>query len=131
MPLPKDLQDIVWEYIISFQIVLSRPKLKALRKHVKKSNQDIMERYLINKLLESDGFLSYTILNSTVDSLLHNHHELQLLMRSVGSSLRHYASSSIVKWSFMKHDLCLVPGYFELFQKSLVFQVISQAALTL
>ena len=104
---------------------MNLPKKRAIRRLVHASNQDIMERWLIQRMVQHGGFLPVQILNRTIESILNDAVDRHMLMKAVAMSLKNYAKSASLRWTFMNYDLYLYPEFFFIYQESLIFQTIS------
>ena len=122
--LPQELQDIVWEYIQAFHVVLSLPKKSAIKRLVRKSNQDILKRFIDVQISLNNGTL---LLNPFMfrSHILSNPLQLSILTDCVINSVRFYPSTGALKWVFLDQDLYLRPDYFELLRKSVLFDVMT------
>ena len=105
-------------------MVLSLPKKKAVMKLIKKSNIDILKRFLAVQVdlnggvFELDPFLFRS-------SVLTNPIQLSILTTCTITSLRFSPATGILKWLFLEQDLYLYPSYFELLKTSVLFDVIT------
>ena len=123
--LPPEIRGIIEDYMQCFQIIMNLPKKRAIRHLVRASNQDIMERWLIQRMVQHGGFLPVQILNRTIESILDDALDRHMLMRAVAMSLKNYAKSASLRWTFMNYDLYMYPEFFFIYQESLIFQTIS------
>ena len=123
--LPPEIREIIDDYMQCFQIIMNLPKKRAIRRLVNASNQDIMERWLIEKMIQNGGVLSPLILNRTIESILENTLDRYIMLRSVSISLKRCVKSASLRWTFMNYDLYIYPQYFLIYQESLIFQTIS------
>ena len=123
--LPPEIREIIEDYMQCFQIIMNLPKKRAIRRLVIASNQDIMERWLIEKMIQNGGVLSPLILNRTIESILENTLDRYIMLRSVAISLKRCVKSASLRWTFMNYDLYIYPQYFLIYQESLIFQTIS------
>jgi len=123
--LPPEIREIIDDYMQCFQIIMNLPKKRAIRRLVIASNQDIMERWLIEKMIQNGGVLSPLILNRTIESILENTLDRYIMLRSVAISLKRCVKSASLRWTFMNYDLYIYPQYFLIYQESLIFQTIS------
>ena len=103
--LPPEIREIIEDYMQCFQIIMNLPKKRAIRRLVRASNQDIMERWLIQRMVQHGGFLPVHILNRTIESILDDALDRHMLMRAVAMSLKNYAKSASLRWTFMNYDL--------------------------
>ena len=125
MRIPKVICDLILEYHAYFQIIWNLPSRVALRRLVRRSNNDIMERFLLEKMVTNNGAVSYTIMYHSIMSLLETPSDLHALFRAVRASLRNCMHSSALQWTFLNDTLHMRPEYIEIFQGSLIFQVTS------
>ena len=123
--LPREIRLIIEDYMAAFQVIMNLPKKRAIRRLVDESNQDIMERWLIHKMVRNGGYLSPDVLGRTIYSILSDVAECHMLLRAVVTSLKNYSKSSCLRWSFMNFELYRYPEYMVLYQDSLIFQTIS------
>ena len=128
--LPPELQDIVWQYIQAFHVVLSLPKKSAIRRLVRKSNQHILRRFIDVQISLDNGTL---LLNPSLfrSYILNNPVQLSILTDCVIHSVRFYPSTGALKWVFLDQDLYLRPDYFELLRKSVLFDVMTHVDFSL
>ena len=128
--LPPEIQAIVWEYMQAFQIVLSLPKKRAIRRLIKKSNHDILKRFVDVQLALNNGTL---LLNPFLfrSHILNNPVQLSILTDCVAQSVRFFPSTGALKWVFLDQDLYLHPDYFELLRSSILFDVITHVDFSL
>ena len=123
--LPQELQVIVWEYLQAFEVVLSLPKQSAIKRLIKKSNEDILKKFIgVHLALNNGPMLLSPVLCRR--HILNNPLQLSILTDCVINSVRFYPSTGALKWVFLDHDLYLRPEYFELFRKSILFDVITR-----
>ena len=122
--LPKELQELIWEYIHAFNMILELPKKSAIRRLIKKSNQDILKRFVNVQLALNNGTL---LLNPFLfrSHILNNPVQLSILTDCVVQSVRFFPSTGALKWVFLEQDLYLERDYFELLRKSILFDVIT------
>ena len=127
--LPKDLQNIVWEYLISFHKILRLPRLRAIKRLVAKSNQDIMDRFVFLQSL----YPQHNIISFNVGLHLQNVPtvNMHLLVEAVVGSLRYNISSSGLRWVFLDQGLFTVGEYFKVFRRSLIFRVFTMTFFSL
>ena len=123
--LPPEIREIIEDYMQCFQVIMNLPKKRALRRLVNASNQDIMERWLVEKMVRNGGVLSPSILNRTIESILTNFIDRHIMLRSIAISLKECVKSASLRWTFMTYDLYMYPQYFMIYQDSLIFQTIS------
>ena len=121
--LPPELQNIVWDYLISFHKILRLPRLRAIKRLVQKSNYDIMSRFIFLQSVYPDQVYSYYAAIA-----LRNIHpvDMPFLVQAVVDSLRFNLSSSGLRWVFLDQGLFTVREYFLEFKTSLIFQVFYQ-----
>jgi hypothetical protein len=124
MRLPKELRDIIWEYIHAFNIILELPKKSAIRRLIRKSNQDILKRFIDVQISLNNGML-YMSPFFFRNFVLHNPITLSILTDCVVQSVRLYPSTGALKWLFLDNDLYLRPDYFQILQSSVLFDVIT------
>ena len=121
---PPEIRSIIWEYIHELNMIISLPSKKAVKKLIRKSNVDILRRFLqvqvgLNSAtLDINPFLFRT-------SVLNNPVQLAILTDCTITSLRLYSATGIIKWLFLEQDLYLYPQYFELLKTSVLFDVIT------
>ena len=121
---PPEIRAIIWEYIHELNMIMSLPSKGAVRKLIRKSNVDILRRFLQvqttfnNTILDINPFLFRT-------SVLNNPVQLAILTDCTITSLRLYSATGIIKWLFLEQDLYLYPQYFELLKTSVLFDVIT------
>ena len=122
--LPPEIQDIVWEYIQAFHVLLSLPKKSAIRRLIRRSNRDIIKRFIGIQIQLNNGTL---MLNPFLfrTHILHNPVQLSILTDCVTQSLRFFPSTGALRWLFLEQDLYLYPDYFELLRTSVFFDVIT------
>ena len=125
MRIPKAIRELILEYHACFQIIWNLPSKSGLRRLVRKSNKDIMERFLLEKMIHNNGAVSYMILYRSIMSLLETPADLYALFRAVRKSLFHCMHSSALQWTFLNDTLHTRAEYVTIFQESLIFQVTS------
>jgi hypothetical protein len=118
------LRDIIWEYIHAFNIILELPKKSAIRRLIRKSNQDILKRFIDVQISLNNGML-YMSPFFFRNYVLHNPITLSILTDCVVQSVRLYPSTGALKWLFLDNDLYLRPDYFQILQSSVLFDVIT------
>ena len=124
MRVPPEIQEIIWEYIHEMNMILSLPSKRAVKKLIKKSNIDILKRFLSVQIDLNAGILAINpFLFRT--SVLNNPIQLSILTDCTITSLRLYSATGILKWLFLDQDLYLYSDYFALLQTSVLFDVIS------
>ena len=122
--IPPEIREIIWEYIHELNMIMSLPSKKAVKKLIRKSNVDILKRFLEvqiqldNATLHINPFLFRA-------SVLNNPMQLAILTDCTITSLRFYSATGIIKWLFLEQDLYLYPQYFELLKTSVLFDVIT------
>ena len=122
--LPPEIREIVWQYIHAFNMILSLPKKKAVRKLIRKSNIDILHRFLEIQVDLNGGTVNINpFLFRT--SVLTNPIQLSILTDCTITSLRFFPATGILKWLFLEQDLYLYSDYFELLKTSVLFDVIT------
>ena len=124
MRVPPEIREIIWEYIHEMNMIRSLPSKRAVKQLIKKSNVDILKRFLNVQLHLDAGSLP---MNPFLfrRSVLNNPIQLSILTDVTITSLRLYSATGILKWLFLDQDLYLYPGYFTLLQTSVLFDVIS------
>ena len=122
--LPPELREIVWEYIHAFNMVMSLPKKRAVKRLIRESNVDILKRFLEVQLHLNMGMFN---INPFLfrNSIIYNPVQMSILTDCTISSLRSFPATGIIKWLFLDQDLYLYHDYFELLQTSVLFDVIS------
>ena len=124
MRVPPEIQAIIWEYIHEMNMILSLPSKRAVKKLIKKSNVDILKRFLkVHLELDAGTLPMNPFLFRT--SVLTNPIRLSILTDCTITSLRLYSATGILKWLFLDQDLYLFPDYFRLLKTSVLFDVIS------
>ena len=124
MRVPPEIREIIWQYIHEMQLILSLPSKRAVKKLIKKSNIDILKRFLsVHIDLNAGIFAINPFLFRT--SVLNNPIQLSILTDCTITSLRLYSATGILKWLFLDQDLYLYSDYFALLQTSVLFDVIS------
>ena len=122
--IPPEIREIIWEYIHAFNMVLSLPSKRAVKKIIQKSNVDILKRFLQVQLMFNNGTLG---LNPFLfrRNILTNPVQLSILTDCTITSLKLYSATGILKWLFLDQDLYLYSDYFELLRTSVLFDVIT------
>ena len=103
---------------------MALPKKKAVKKLIRKSNVDILKRFLEVQVAIHGGTVN---INPFLfrNSVLENPVQLSILTDCTITSLRLYPATGILKWLFLEQDLYLYPDYFSLLKTSVLFDVIS------
>ena len=123
--MPPELRDIIWEYIHAFNMILSLPNKKAVQKIIRKSNVDILKRFIQVQVMLNNGTFNINPLLFRRD-ILTNPVQLNILTDCTITSLRMYPPTGILKWLFLDQDLYQYPDYFELLKTSVFFDVIAR-----
>ena len=124
MRVPPEIREIIWEYIHEMNMIMSLPSKGAVRKLIRKSNVDILRRFLQVQIgLNGDSLRINPFLFRT--NVLNNPIQLAILTDCTITSLRMYSATGILKWLFLEQDLYLYPAYFELLKTSVLFDVIT------
>ena len=121
---PPEIREIIWEYIHEFNMILSLPSKAAVRKLIRKSNADILQRFLHVQVNMNSATLT---INPFLfrSSVLQSPVQMAILTDCTITSLRVYSATGILKWLFLEQDLYLYPQYFELLKTSVLFDVIT------
>ena len=122
--LPLEIENLIWYYIGEFQIVTSWPKMKSVRRLVNKTNHDIIARYFGLIAQHEDMATDWTLVIYDVDSILNSPFHCAKLMEAIDQSIRFYPLTSAMKWTFFDKGLYKIPRYFNIFQHSILFNVI-------
>ena len=127
--IPRELRAIILDYLDSFYVVLSLPRLKCVKKLIRQSNQDIIDRFHVRKIIHSGGFITCMSIAPCLEMYLSNPLDLHLLAESVGSSLRNCIHSSALKWIILDKRLYDYERYKNAFLKSYMFRVFNRLEL--
>ena len=122
--IPPEIREIIWEYIHELNMIMSLPSKGAVRKLIRKSNVDILKRFL-QVQIQLDNATLYINPVLFRASVLNNPMQLAILTDCTITSLRFYSATGIIKWLFLEQDLYLYPQYFELLKTSVLFDVIT------
>ena len=129
--LPIEVEDLIWHFLGTFYAALSLPKKRGVRRLVKKTNLDILQRYLIVKLAQGHSTCLAKILIEDIPKLLENSAELQILLDAVVSSIKFCPSTSCLRWIFLDHELWKSQEYFDIFRTSVLFNILCRSDLEL
>ena len=122
--IPPEIREIIWKYIHELNMIMSLPSKGAVRKLIRKSNVDILKRFL-QVQIQLDNATLYINPVLFRASVLNNPMQLAILTDCTITSLRFYSATGIIKWLFLEQDLYLYPQYFELLKTSVLFDVIT------
>ena len=105
-------------------MVMSLPSKTVVKKLIKKSNADILKRFLHVQIELNAATLN---INPFLfrNSVLTNPIQLAILTDCTVTSVRLYPATGIIKWLFLEQDLYLYQEYFELLKTSVLFDVIT------
>ena len=127
--LPESLQNIVWEYIREFEVVMSLPKLKAVSSLVNKSNQDIIDRYIqvMTCTTEISTYRGLLIVLSL--DVLPNGMESHAIITALTTSVIFCWASSSLRWLIFEKQLAKHAKYSAVLNASILFKSLSVCAL--
>ena len=127
--LPKAVEDLIWHYLGRFYAAMSLPKKRGVRRLVKKTNLDILQRYLVVKLAQGHSTSLSKILIQDIPKLLENSTELQTVLDAVVSSIKFCPSTSCLGWICLDHELWKNEEYFDIFRTSVLFNIMCKTDL--
>ena len=127
MRVPREIRAIIYEYIHEMNMIMSLPSKRAVRKLIRKSNVDILKRFIDVQITMNAGTL---VIHPALfrRSVLENPLQLAILTDCTITSLRFYSATGILKWLFLDQELYLYQPYFELLKTSVLFDVITDVA---
>ena len=128
--LPPDLQNIVWEYLQAFEVVLNLPKLSAVKKLIRKSNDDIIARYIFY-MCEMTDITDYRGLLMVLNfNILPSSWEFHAIIQAMTTSVMFCFPSSSLRWLIFEKKLAKYPQFREVLCKSIFFKCLSISALS-
>jgi hypothetical protein len=128
--LPKAIEDLIWHYLGTFYVAMSLPSKRGVKRLVKKTNLDILQRYLVVKLAQSHTTSHLAkVLIQDIPRLLENFTELQTVLDAVVSSIKFCPSTSCLRWIFLDHELWKNEEYFDIFRTSVLFHLMCKTDL--
>ena len=121
--LPKCILDLIDHYVGQFVLHESLPKISAVRRLVKKSNQEIFSEFMmINMSIGNDP----TPLYSHVwygNRILAHASDISLMVQSVSTCVRVGRRSASLYWLIQQKRIHDYPRYTEVLKGSLVFRL--------